>query len=614
MNIDQEQLEKLDKLCRLVRYFILESTNKAGSGHPTSSLSAVELMVTLFFGGFLQYDLQAPEYHNNDRVIFSKGHASPLFYSLYAAAGQVSEEELLSLRTFGSPLEGHPTPAFPFTEAATGSLGQGLSIGLGEALNAMYLDKLPYKTYVLLGDSEMSEGSQWEAIQLASYYMLDNLVGIVDVNRLGQRGETMYGHDLQAYQKRLQAFGWETILIEDGHSVLEVAAAYTRAAEIRNRPVAILARTVKGKGASKIENQNGWHGKALKGEVYQAALEELGEVDTSLRGEVQLPEYINPVGIEIGASFSEPEFEEEISTREAYGKALSTLFSKRPELVALDAEVSNSTHAADIRESFPERFFEMYVAEQNMLGTALGLSLRGKVPFVSSFAAFMTRAFDQLRMGQYSGSNIKCLGSHAGVSIGQDGSSQMGLEDLAMFRSLHGSVVLYPCDGPSMAQMVGEAAKHKGLVYIRATRAKTPVVYYKVESFPIGGSKVLSQSDIDVFTVCGAGITVHEALKAFKLLAEENIPIRVIDLYSVKPIDRQTLIEAGQATKGILVVEDHYPEGGLGEAVASALGPTTIPVHSLAVNKLPKSGKPDELLDYEGISHQAIVKKIKELL
>ncbi len=612
-NLDQEQIDNLEKLSRLIRYFILESTNHAGSGHPSSSLSAVELMVTLFFGGFLRFDCQRPEHPNNDRIIFSKGHASPLFYSLYAAAGQITESELLSMRSFDSPLEGHPTPSFRFTEAATGSLGQGLSIGVGMALNAKYLDQLPYRSYVLLGDSEMSEGSQWEAVQIAAYYKLNNLIGILDVNRLGQRGQTMYGHDLKAYQKCLESFGWETIEI-NGHDIPDIAAAYSKVGQTKDKPMVIIAKTIKGKGVSFIEDRNGWHGKALKGQDFQAAVDELGFVDTSLRGSISRPEDLWPAEMSLQTSSPEPFFDREISTREAYGQAISNIINHQPDVLVLDGEVSNSTFAAEVRERFPERFFEMFVAEQNMIGTALGLSLRGKIPYVSSFAAFMTRAFDQLRMGQYSGGNMKCIGSHAGVSIGEDGASQMGLEDLAMFRSLYGSVVLYPCDGPSTAKLVKEAAKHDGLVYIRTTRGKTPVIYSSDQEFPIGGSKIIQRSKSDMFTVCAAGITVHEALKAYKQLLDEGIHIRIIDIYSLKPIDRKTLIQAGSETRAIIAVEDHYLEGGLGEAIASSLSSTAIQVHSLAVNKLPKSGKSEVLLDYEGISSKAIIDKVKALL
>jgi transketolase len=613
VSLNQDQLEHLQALTRLIRFFILDSTHQAGSGHPSSSLSAVELMTTLYFGGFLRFDLDNPGHPNNDRVIFSKGHASPLLYALYAAAGRVGESELREMRTFDSPLEGHPTPAFRYAEAATGSLGQGLSIGLGMALNARRLDQLDATTYVLLGDSEMSEGSQWEAIQVAAHYELDNLVGILDVNRLGQRGETMLGPDLEAYQARLEAFGWEALPV-DGHSLSGIAKAYARAGEVKNRPVMIIARTIKGKGVTFIEDQNGWHGKALKGEDFEAALERLGAVDTSLRGSISPPEDLKPAEVLVDDPLPEPVYDQEISTREAYGRTLAYLCSRRSDLVALDGEVSNSTFAAEVRNHVPDRFFEMFVAEQNMIGAALGLSLRGKVPFVSTFAAFLTRTFDQLRMSCYSEGNLKCVGSHAGISIGQDGPSQMGLEDLAMFRSLFGSVVLYPCDGPSTARLVREAADHQGLVYIRTTRSKTPVVYGSGESFPIGGSKVLRSSDTDAFTVCAAGITVHEALEAYRRLEEESIPIRVIDLYSVKPLDRKTLLQAGQDTRGILVVEDHYPEGGLGEAVAAALSATSVPIHSLAVTERPRSGKPDELLDFESISHRSIVKTVTSLL
>ena len=613
MQPSHEQIKTLEGLCRLVRSFILESTHRAGSGHPSSCLSAVELMVSLFFGGTLHFDCEHPEHPNNDRVLFSKGHAAPLLYALYAAAGKISETEMLSLRTFGSPLEGHPTPAFRFTEAATGSLGQGLSIGLGMALNARYLDRLPYTTWVLLGDSEMSEGSQWEAIQLASHYRLDNLVGIVDVNRLGQRGETMYGHDLEAYRSRLEAFGWEVFSV-DGHSLSEIATAYSKAEHVLEKPVAILARTIKGKGVPGVEDRNGRHGKAVKGEEYKAALQGLEDTDPSLRGNILLPEDLHPEVEPASIETTLPIFEKPVSTREAYGKALCTLCARRPELVCLDGEVSNSTHAAEVKECFPERFFEMYVAEQNMLGAALGLSLRGKIPFVSTFAAFFTRAFDQLRMARYSGDNLKCAGSHAGVSIGEDGPSQMGLEDLSLFRSLYNSVVLYPCDGPSTAGLVESAAAHEGLVYLRLTRGKTPLIYGPEESFPIGGSKVLRQSPADVFTLCAAGITLHEALAAADRLEEQGSTVRVIDLYSVKPIDHETLVWAGSETRGILVLEDHYPEGGLFEAVAATLSTTSIPVHSLAVRRRPMSGKPDELMDYEGISRRGIVEAIEKIL
>lgn len=607
-------IERVEKLARLIRYFILISTTEAGSGHPTSSLSAADLMAALLFGGIFRFDKDNPSHPNNDRLIFSKGHASPLLYALWAAAGKVSEQELKTLRKFGSHLEGHPTPAFSYAEAATGSLGQGLSIGLGMALNAKYLDKLPYKTYSLLGDSEMAEGSQWEAIQLAAHYKLDNLIGILDVNRLGQRGETMYGYDLTAYQKRISSFGWETIVI-DGHSLSESLSAYEKALSMKGRPVMIIAKTIKGKGVSFLEDKDNWHGKALKKEELTKALQEIGTIDTSIRGQITRPEDLRP-------ETQMPQKAEEVfyqgdkplATRRAYGNALTRLFPQFPEMVVLDAEVSNSTFSEIFKEKNPERFFEMFIAEQNMVGVAQGLSCRGKIPFISTFAAFFTRAYDQIRMSQYSNANIKFIGSHAGVSIGEDGPSQMGLEDIAMFRTILDSVVLYPSDAVSTERLVEEAARHKGIVYLRTTRKDTSVIYDNEERFYIGGVKILRKSDRDIITVIAAGVTLHEALVAYDELKKEGVFICIIDLYCIKPIDEKTLSEAARTTKAIITVEDHFAEGGLGEAVKSALTAFSIPIHSLAVRKMPKSGKPEELLDYEGISKKAIIQKVKELL
>ena len=609
-----ESKQDLEKLAKLVSYFILVSTTQAGSGHPTSSLSAADLLTGLLFGGVFKFDTDNPDHPNNDRLIFSKGHASPLLYSLWAAAGKVSEKELLTLRKFNSPLEGHPAVAFRYVDAATGSLGQGLSIGLGMALNAKYIDKLPYRTYVLLGDSEMSEGSQWEAIQVAAHYQLDNLVGIIDVNGLGQRGETMYGHNIEAYGKRVESFGWKTILI-NGHNFDEILAAYKKAFTVTDKPVMIIAKTIKGKGISFIEDKNGWHGKALNREQLEEALKELGEVDKSISGEIPKPEDLktkkkSPQSSgEINYPADKP-----IATRKAYGNALVRIFPEFPDMVVLDAEVCNSTFAQAFMEKYPERFFEMYIAEQNMVGTALGLSCRGKIPFISTFATFFTRAFDQIRMCQYSEANIKFAGSHAGVSIGEDGPSQMGIEDIAMFRVIFNSVVLYPSDGVSTEKLVEEAAKHRGIVYIRLTRKDSPVIYGKDEEFPIGGSKVVRQSKDDVVTVAAAGVTLNEALSAYEELKKEGISIRIIDLYSIKPIDVASLKKAGNITKAIITVEDHYIEGGIGEAVRSALAAYNIPVYSLSVKKIPKSGNPGELLDYEEISKNAIIKKVRKIL
>ncbi len=606
--------KQLEKIARLIRYFILISTTKAGSGHPTSSLSATDLMTGLLFGNIFKFNPDHPEHPNNDRLIFSKGHASPLFYAMWAAAGKVTEKELLTLRNFGSFLEGHPTTAFQYVEAATGSLGQGLPIGLGIALNTKYVDKLPYRTYVLLGDSEMAEGSQWEALQIAAHYNLDNLIGILDVNRLGQRGETMYGHDLSAYEKRISSFGWETILI-DGHSLQEIISAYQKALEVKDRPAMIIAKTLKGKGVSLLEDKNGWHGKAIKQEDLKQALEELGEIDKSIRGVILKPQDLKPEK-RPARVIEEPSYnpEKPIATRKAYGNALKRILSGNPDIVVLDAEVSNSTYSEIFKEAYPERFFEMYIAEQNMVGTALGFSTRGKVPFVSTFAAFLPRAYDQIRMSQYSDANIKFCGSHAGVSIGEDGASQMGLEDLAMFRAILGSVVLYPSDAVSTEKLVQEVARHKGIVYIRTTRKETPIIYNKDERFSVGGSKTLKKSKNDVFTVIAAGITLYEALQAYEELKKEGISLRIIDLFSVKPVDLKTLRNAAKTTRAIITVEDHFAEGGLGEAVMSALSENPIPVYSLAVRKMPRSGKPGELLDYEEISKNAIISKIRSLL
>jgi transketolase len=606
-------MNNLEDIAKLIRYYSLVMPTEAGSGHPTSSLSAADLMTGLLFGGTFKYDLDNPQHPNNDRLIFSKGHASPLFYSLWAAAGKVPEQELMTYRKFTSNLEGHPTREFRFTEAATGSLGQGLSIGVGMAMNAKYIDKLPYRTYVLLGDSEMAEGSQWEAMELAAFYKLDNRTGIMDVNRLGQRGETMYGHNLSVYRDRVSAFGWEPIVI-DGHHMPQILTAYKQALSSRDKPVMIIARTIKGKGVSFIEDKNGWHGRPLKKDELVRALEELGPIDKAITGKIEKPDNLRPV--ETSPSSAEPvsySTEKPVATRHAYGTALERLFPEFPNIVVLDAEVSNSTYSELFKARYPERFFEMFIAEQNMVGTALGLSLRGKSPFVSTFAAFLSRAFDQIRMSQYSKADIKFCGSHAGVSIGEDGSSQMGLEDIALFRTLLHSVILYPSDAVSTEKLVAEMAKHKGISYLRTTRKETPIIYRNDEAFRIGGSKLLKSNKADVAVIVAAGITVHEALQAYEELKKEYILVRVIDLYSIKPLDVAALVIAAHETGAVITVEDHFAEGGLGEAVMSALAEINVPVYPLAVRKMPHSGKPAELLEYEEISASAIVKRTREI-
>lgn len=608
----------MEKLAKLVRYHILTSTTAAGSGHPTSSLSATDVLAGLFFGGHYRFDLDNPENPGNDRLIFSKGHASPLFYSLYAAAGKVSGEEMLTLRKLGSRLEGHPTREFPYTEVPTGSLGQGLSVGAGMALNAK-LGQLPYRSFVLLGDSEMAEGSVWEAMQLAAHYQLDNLVAIIDVNRLGQRGETMAGHNTEDFRKKCEAFGWETVVI-DGHSQVEIQKTFTSLLGSSNhKPKMIVARTIKGKGVSFLEDQDNWHGKALKTEELDKALAELGEVDTGLVGNLAAAPSLPDVPAKAGGDFKLTDYPKDktVATRKAYGNALANLAESLPGLVVLDAETSNSTYAESVKKQHPEKFVECYIAEQNMVGMALGFSRRGKLPFVSTFAAFLSRAFDQIRMAALAESNIKFCGSHAGVSIGEDGSSQMGLEEIAMFRALPGSVVLYPSDAVSAEKLVWAAARHQGNVYIQTTRKETPLLYEPAEEFPIGGSKTLRSSAEDKVTVIGAGVTLHEALAAHAELKKENLNIRVIDLYSVKPLDLETLKKAALETGAILTVEDNHHEGGLAEAVLyglNALSGVSAKFKALSVKRIPHSGKPDELLAYEKINSAAIVGEVKGLI
>lgn len=610
-------MEKTAQIAKLLRYYSLVITTKAGSGHPTSSLSAADLMAVLFAEGFFRYDISKPKDNNNDRLIFSKGHASPLFYSLWKIAGGISEKELMTYRQFDSPLQGHPTPQFKFADVATGSLGQGLSIGAGFALNTK-MENLSYKTFVLLGDSEMAEGSIWEAMEFASYYKLKNLIAIVDVNRLGQSTQTMLGWDTKKYEERIKAFGFETIVI-DGHNLSEIRKAYSKV-DYTTKPFMIIAKTIKGKGVSFLENKEGWHGKVLKEEELQKAIEEIGKVDLDFK--IDLPKPHKPSSAKASegrGKTGKKEFEnykvsQMVATRKAYGNALVRIYPKYPNLIALDGETSNSTYSEIFREAYPDRYVEGFIAEQNMVGVALGLSKTGNVPFASTFSAFWTRAFDQIRMSAYSEGNIKFVGSHAGVSIGQDGPSQMGLEDISMFRSVLGSVVLYPSDANSTDKLVEQAAKHEGIVYIRTTRMETPVIYERNEKFQIGGSKTLFKTNNDNFTIVAAGVTLHEAIKAHSELLKQKINIRVIDLYSIKPIDQKSLEKASGETKAIIVVEDHYESGGICEAVRSNLPNSKTPIHSLAVEKMPQSGKPAQLLNYENISSEAIVKLVKSLL
>ncbi len=621
----------LKKLCQLIRYDILTSTSQAQSGHPTSSLSAVELMTTLFFGGYYHYDLKNPQNPANDRFILSKGHASPLLYSLYHAAGAIGYEELMTLRQFGSRLEGHPTPRFPYVDVATGSLGQGLSMGVGMALG-MRLKNQQSKVFVLMGDSEMAEGQVWEAMEIASYYKLNNLVAIVDVNRLGQRGETMLGWNVEMYAKRAEAFGWASVIIKDGHNLEQVYKAFQNNIS-EDRPTMFIAKTVKGKGVSFLENQEGWHGKTLNQEQLKQALSELGEVDVNVRGQIAKPSPIDSVANDpfsparlsyesrnplLGEAPHSRHLSDELkSTREAYGDALVTLGETDEQVVALDAELSTSTYSDKFKQKFPDRFFEMFIAEQNMVSTGLGLSSLGFKVFCSTFAAFVTRAFDQIRMTQYSLANLKIVGSHAGVFMGRDGPSQMGLEDFSMMRSILNSVVLCGADAVSTYKLTLEMNKSHSIAYLRTMRDKLPIIYKHNEEFPIGGSKVLKQSDNDVVVVFAVGVAVHEALSTYEELKKDGIEIAVVDLYSIKPIDNKTVNDVAKKTKNVIVVEDHYPSGGLGEAVLASMSNTKYPIASfthLCVRQIPRSGKPEELLRYEEIDSQAIIKKVKNLI
>lgn len=608
-------LNSCTELAKLVRHHILTCTATAGSGHPTSSMSAADLMTVLFFR-HLRFTGGQPDLANNDRVIFSKGHAAPLLYALYAAAGLVSQEELQTLRQHGSPFQGHPTPAFRFAEAATGSLGQGLSIGVGMALNGQYIDKLPYRTFVLLGDGEMAEGSVWEAIQLAAHYKLDRLIGFIDVNRYGQSQETMYGHDAEAYARRVGAFGWNTEVI-DGHDIEQCDRAIANALKNEGCPTMIVAHTEKGKGVSFLEGKEGWHGKALSADQLQEALAELGDIDVNMIGEIQPAEDKAPATQEPVKALTPPTYAlgDSMATRKAFGAALSKLTEKYPEIISLDGDTKNSTFAEIVAKEHPQHFFEMFIAEQNMVGVAVGLARRGKIPFASSFAAFLTRAYDQLRMAAVSQANIKCVGSHVGVSIGEDGPSQMGLEDIAMFRALNNSTVLYPSDATSTERLVEAMLMTPGIVYLRTSRPATPVIYDSNEEFPVGGSKVLRRDGADAVTLIGAGVTLHESLKAYEMLAAEDIKVRVIDCYSIKPIDVPTLTEAAADTKALFVIEDHWSEGGMGDAVLNVFGQTPkVPIIKIAVTRMPGSGKPVDLLTEAGISSEQIVRRVKSFL
>jgi transketolase len=600
------------ELGQQLRVDSIRSSSAAGSGHPTSSMSAADLMAVLM-AKYLHYDFNAPKDPNNDHLIFSKGHASPLLYAIYKAAGGISDEEMLTFRKLGSRIEGHPTPVLPYVDVATGSLGQGLPIAVGVALAGKRLDQLPYHVWALCGDSEMAEGSIWEAFEHAAFNGLDNLTAIVDVNRLGQTGETMHGWDLDSYATRARANGWHTIEI-DGHDVAAIDAAYAEALGTSGRPTVILARTEKGHGVAEVANKNGFHGKPLPHP--EEAIAELGgirnlHIDVPRpsgggqphrfeTGELQLPSY------EVGTKEA---------TRKAYGDTLVALGRAHGQVVALDGEVSNSTFAEEFRNELPDRYFEMYIAEQQMVAAAVGMQVRGWKPFTSTFAAFLSRAYDFVRMAAVSRANLVLTGSHAGVSIGEDGPSQMALEDLASLRAVFDSTVLYPSDPNQTAALMAQLPESTGIVFLRTTREKTPVIYAPGEDFPIGGSRIVRRSDDDEVTIVGAGITLHEAMTAGETLASEGIAARVIDLYSVKPIDAATLREAAAQTGRIITVEDHFPEGGLGDAVLDVFADSDERprIIKLAVRNMPGSATPAEQLAAAGIDAAAIAATAREL-
>jgi transketolase len=599
------------ELGQQLRVDSVRASAAAGSGHPTSSMSAADLIAVLL-DGYLRLDFDRPDDPARDHLIFSKGHASPLYYSMLKAVGRISDEELLSFRRFGSPIEGHPTPRAPVTDVATGSLGQGLPIAVGVALAGKRLDRLPYRVWVLCGDSEMAEGSVWEALQHASYEGLDNLTVIVDVNRLGQTRETMLGWDLKGYAERVQAFGCHAIEI-DGHDVDAIDAAYRDAVSVSGRPTVVLARTKKGRGVKAVEDQPGKHGKPL--DDPEEAIRELGG-ERQLSVSVAKPEPAQPHKFETsGGELPRWEVGEEVATRMAYGQALTALGSMRGDVVALDGEVSNSTYSELFAKEHPDRYFEMFIAEQQMVAAAVGMQVRKWVPFASTFAAFLSRAYDFVRMGAISRANLRLSGSHAGVSIGEDGPSQMALEDIASLRAVHGSAVLHPSDANQTARLVAEMADRPGISYLRTLRAKTEVRTPPDENVRIGGSRTLRCTDRDEVTIVACGITVPEAEKAADTLSADGISVRVIDCYSIKPIDAETLVRAAAETSGIVTVEDHWPEGGLGDAVLDALAQARgrPPLTKLAVRDMPGSGKPEELMHGAGIDADAIVGAVRRL-
>lgn len=608
------RVSALVNIATQLRIDSVRSTSEAGSGHPSTCCSAADIVAALFFEE-MRYQPSAPANPDNDRFVLSKGHAAPLLYAAWSAAGIITDKDVMSLRRLDSDFEGHPTPRLPWVDVATGSLGQGLAAGVGIALNARRI-KSDYRTYVLLGDGECAEGSVWEAADVAAHERLDNLCAIVDVNALGQSQATQFQHNMEALAARWRAFGWYVVIV-DGHSLPSILAAFDEARGTKGRPTMILAKTFKGKGISFMEDKPGWHGKAVKkGEELNAAIAELEKqfvANADPKPEPKAPHSVARPAAAPG-TVGTPAYKlgDLVATREAYGAALAKIGVTDERVVALDADVKNSTFSDKFEAKCPERFYQNFIAEQVMVGAAMGLAARGAIPFPSTFAAFLTRAADFIRMAAISGVNVKLAGSHAGVSIGEDGPSQMALEDLAMFRAQPNFAVLYPCDAVSTERLIEGMAYHKGPAYMRTSRPKTPVIYGPDETFPIGGLKVLRQSASDVATVIGAGVTVFEALKAHDELKAAGVQIRVVDLYSLQPIDAAGLIACARASQGRLItVEDHYATGGIGDAVAAAVAGEGVTVTRIAVREIPRSGTPDELLDRFGISAKQIVAAVR---
>ncbi|CDW52079.1 transketolase protein 2 like [Trichuris trichiura] len=620
--LDPNKEQELKDLANKLRIHSIRATNASNSGHPTSCCSAAEIMSVLFFHE-MRYNAENPRDLYSDRFVLSKGHAAPVLYAAWVEAGLIPEKELLTLRKIDSDLEGHPTPRVSIADVATGSLGQGLSCAAGMAYTGKYFDKADYRVFCVIGDGESSEGSIWEALHFAGLYHLDNLVAIFDVNRLAQSQAAPLGHNIDIYRQRVESFGWNVICV-DGHDVTALCRSFQLARTVKHKPTAVIAKTFKGRGIPDVEDAENWHGKPL-GSIAENAMSEISKLIKNVTKHKLSINAPKNDGTLSAIDFSKmhlcdpPKYNigDKVATRFAYGTALVKLGHSCDRVIALDGDVKNSTFADKFRNAFPDRFIECYIAEQNMVGVAIGCATRGRtVPFCSTFATFFTRAYDQLRMGAISEANIKCCGSHAGISIGEDGPSQMGLEDIAMFRSLPGSTVLYPSDAVSCERAVELVARQPGICFIRTSRPNTPVIYDNNETFSIGKSKIIRKSDDDEVLIVAAGVTLFEAIKAADQLKDKGVKVAIIDLFSIKPIDSEMLIEEANRVGGrVVTVEDHYPEGGIGEAVAAVLSDFgTVQVKRLAVNALPRSGPPDALMNMFGISAKCIVEAVERML